>query len=493
MSMKLLKKKEKDIEFDYFGENKKDFYNKFSVNSVLVQGRHKDKIPMVTIILTTYKRPEVLKQALESALKQVNFNDYQILVVDNEGVSLGIETETSKLIAGYSDSKIIYYRHEQSVDYKMDYAVRLARSPWICFLHDDDLLKENHLSVMTDIIKRNKKIKFLSCPNASFYNTIEKAQFLHLTKRQKARYQVIKYPAHYTCTGYYPGWLGALINRQCYINTGGMPTISNGIGDYCMVGKFLYRYGIYQCNSNNALYLYRRWSQQVSSAGAQLWSQAYIAEYKYHKYVVKKYHKFFVGFWERISAYMIIEKCKQYNQGFYSGNINIEKIMEKAEIPQNILNNGKKYKRDMLWLNIYKYLVNSEQQIDWKELNDKHLSLFLLMNDWVQVLQQNKSISAYLIGEGYQSVAIYGISYVGITLLRELQNSNINIKYVIDKNKNVFISKCKIVDPDAYLENVDAIIVTSVYYYQEIRRELLTKINCPIISLRDILKGLLSY
>lgn len=81
---------------------------------------------MVTIILTPYKRPRLLKQALESALKQVDFDDYQIIVVDSEGVDINIKTETSELISYYQDEKILYYSHVKSVNFKMDYAARLA-------------------------------------------------------------------------------------------------------------------------------------------------------------------------------------------------------------------------------------------------------------------------------------------------------------------------------------------------------------------------------
>ena len=139
--------------FDFFGEGEAEFYNKFTIESVLIQGKHREIAPMVTVILTTYKRPGLLKQSLESALNQVDFDDYQILVVDNEGAAIEVETETAKLLSHYSDEKIIYYRHRESVNFKMDYAARLARSKWICFLHDDDILASNHLISMSKIVK----------------------------------------------------------------------------------------------------------------------------------------------------------------------------------------------------------------------------------------------------------------------------------------------------------------------------------------------------
>ena len=351
-----MKKKELDIgNFDFFGEKEIDFYNKFSVESILVQGKHRTPAPMVTILLTTYKRPDLLKQALESALNQVDFNDYQIIVADNEGVDINIETETSKLISSYQDEKILYYRHVKTIDFKMDYAVRLAESKWICFLHDDDILASNHLCVMSRIVQEHKKIKFLSSSFKTFYDEISTEAFQAMTVPHKITYQIRKYPKPYTCLGYYPGWLGAFINREAYISTGGIPTLSTGIGDYCMVGKFMYRHGIYEMRADVPLYLRRAWSGQATATDT--WTRLYAVEYNYHIYVTKKYHKFFRDFWNRLSAYRIIEKCEAFYKNRYQSYVNMDEFVLASGMEQDILEKGKRYSQDMVWQMIYEGIV----------------------------------------------------------------------------------------------------------------------------------------
>ena len=128
----------KDIEinekFDFYGGNERMFYQKKQYNSVLSYGCLSKKIPLVTIIIPTYKRVGTLKQAINSALNQKNFDDYEILVVDNEGSDIREETETSTYIKELQSDRIIYYRHEKTEDYAMDSACRLARTKWILFL-----------------------------------------------------------------------------------------------------------------------------------------------------------------------------------------------------------------------------------------------------------------------------------------------------------------------------------------------------------------------
>lgn len=129
----------------------------------------------------------------------------------------------------------------------------------------------------------------------------------------------------------------------------------------------------------------------------------------------------------------------------------------------------------------------SQKTKQQKEYADKHLALYLLMNQWVRVKQDNKSIADYLKKEGYKEVAIYGMNYAGETLLKELQDSDVNVKYGIDKNADNIYSDINVVTPKEELETVDAVIVTAVTFFYEIDEMLSEKMDCPILSLEDIL------
>lgn len=131
--------------------------------------------------------------------------------------------------------------------------------------------------------------------------------------------------------------------------------------------------------------------------------------------------------------------------------------------------------------------VLGKKIIENKEKSDKHLALFLMMNQWVKVKQAGKNLSSYFEREGYREIAIYGMHYAGETLAEELMGSNIEVKYGIDKNADMIYADFDIVTPDDPLDKVDAIVVTSITFFDEIERMLSDKTNCPIISLEDIL------
>lgn len=120
-------------------------------------------------------------------------------------------------------------------------------------------------------------------------------------------------------------------------------------------------------------------------------------------------------------------------------------------------------------------------------MSDKHLALFLMMNEWVKVKQEGKNLASYFEKNGYKKIAVYGMSYAGETLVNELKGSSIEVKYGIDKNAGRLYAEMDIVTPDEPLEDVDAVVVTPVFFFEEIEEALSAKLDCPIISLEDIL------
>lgn len=131
--------------------------------------------------------------------------------------------------------------------------------------------------------------------------------------------------------------------------------------------------------------------------------------------------------------------------------------------------------------------VMGDKANSWHQMSDKHLALFQMMNQWVRVKQEGKNLSQYFEANNYKNIAIYGMSYAGETLVEELRNTNINVKYAIDKNANKIYSEIDIATMEDDLEEVDAIVVTAITFFDEIAEKLEEKIDCPIISLEDIL------
>ena len=122
-----------------------------------------------------------------------------------------------------------------------------------------------------------------------------------------------------------------------------------------------------------------------------------------------------------------------------------------------------------------------------RRYSNKHLSLFKMMSQWVRIKQEGKKIESYFERENIKEIAIYGMSYAGRALVEELAGSKIAVKYAIDRNANNILSDIDIIEPEDLFDKVDAIVVTAIQSFEEIKKTLSEKIDCPILSLENIL------
>lgn len=129
----------------------------------------------------------------------------------------------------------------------------------------------------------------------------------------------------------------------------------------------------------------------------------------------------------------------------------------------------------------------NKKQLKSSETLQKMGQFYDLLVRWISIKQQGNSLSTYFLKNGYKTIALYGMKELGERLYDELKGSEIEIKYIIDKNAQAIYSDIDVVTPEEPLDKVDAIVVTAVYYFEEIEERLEGKVDCPIISLEDVI------
>lgn len=113
-----------------------------------------------------------------------------------------------------------------------------------------------------------------------------------------------------------------------------------------------------------------------------------------------------------------------------------------------------------------------------------------IYNNWLALRQAGKTVSDYLLNQKICRIAIYGYSEFGTHLINELKGSPVEIVCMIDRQDKYPFSKIPVISPNDKMEEVDAIIVTALMQFKEIKQDLETKTNCQIISLEDILEDM---
>lgn len=123
-------------------------------------------VPKFCIAIPTYKRADLLRFALDSALCQEGFTDYEVLVVDNNPEH-GDETE--QLMAEYKDNgRVAYYKNAANLGMTGNWnkLYLLARTEWVVMLHDDDMLYPDFMRTMARLVEEDKEVScFYSCYN----------------------------------------------------------------------------------------------------------------------------------------------------------------------------------------------------------------------------------------------------------------------------------------------------------------------------------------
>ena len=112
--------------------------------------------PFISVVLPTFQRGRLFKEALESICNQKKtVSDWECLVVDNTPLDASETTSALETVKQLGDSRILYYHNRVNIGsgYNWNRGVELARGKWICFLHDDDILIPDALRNIERILR----------------------------------------------------------------------------------------------------------------------------------------------------------------------------------------------------------------------------------------------------------------------------------------------------------------------------------------------------
>lgn len=194
----------------------------------------------VTIFIPTYKRSVLLKEAIDSALNQIEYDKYDIIVVDNNPER---DDETEKLMLSYNDPRLSYYKNEENLGMfgNWNRGFELTNSEWVAMLHDDDLLVSNFLSESMSIIDNIKEeVGCLACRKKNVYFNVRDQEILLSRKIRKI------YPFDNYANFVLGAPTGTIFNRKKVIKQGGFNPDYFPASDFCFMVYF---------NFNNSCYL----------------------------------------------------------------------------------------------------------------------------------------------------------------------------------------------------------------------------------------------
>src|SRR5277367_126280 len=108
----------------------------------------------VSVLIPTYNRDYIIRDALESVLSQT-YRDFEILVIDD-----GSADKTQEIVENFREEKIHYLRHDRNRGCSAAYntGISAARHELVAFLDSDDTWTANYLERQVSFFSRHSEV-----------------------------------------------------------------------------------------------------------------------------------------------------------------------------------------------------------------------------------------------------------------------------------------------------------------------------------------------
>jgi glycosyltransferase involved in cell wall biosynthesis len=108
--------------------------------------------PLVSVIVRTYKRPQVLRETLQS-LRDQTYKEFEVILIED-----GPNTAEDMIINEFKDLSIVYHAFGENKGRTKagNFGLELAKGKYINFLDDDDLFLPNHLEILVQSLQNNR-------------------------------------------------------------------------------------------------------------------------------------------------------------------------------------------------------------------------------------------------------------------------------------------------------------------------------------------------
>jgi glycosyltransferase involved in cell wall biosynthesis len=119
-----------------------------------------NNLPLVSIVIPTYERANLLKIALEHVIHQT-YENWEAIVIDNHS-----KDNTDKIVLDFSDNriKLVKIHNHGSIAKSRNMGINLSKGEWIAFLDSDDVWYEKKLDASISEILKNPHID-VCCTN----------------------------------------------------------------------------------------------------------------------------------------------------------------------------------------------------------------------------------------------------------------------------------------------------------------------------------------
>lgn len=434
---------------------------------------------LVSIIMPTYNRAYIIMRSIKSILKQT-YREWELLVIDD-----GSADETEAVVSGIKDERIRYLKLEKNrgANYARNRGLAAARGNYIAFLDSDNVWEKSYLEERLALLKRSAK-------NVGgvfgYTKKMRNSMLLGIFPPETVGKKIVNLRSNRPLIQnmLFENLIdpnAIVLRRACVESVSGFQEQLRRLQDWEYFFRILYESGYRIKFTEDCLvrnYLCKDSITHRSNDDAY-W-EARLFFLKEYKNVFDEY-----GYFEEAVCQLCLKTARSVYEVDLSRE-NFHKILALLE-PDAVKRVMELMRKE--YVEIFRQNDKLQGISDYFiGINEKNNLILNTQSRWMTLMQNGINLGTAMSRKGYKRIAIYGYGHLGRTLYRELSDSECSVIYILDKKaEGKAQGKTEIIKPRTGLSGIDAVIVTAVADYEQIREQY--ERGIPYISLTDIIEA----
>lgn len=238
-----------------------NYFSRYShvESELIVDGCEPDLLPDLSVMIPTFRRPHLLKEAIDSVVNQTAHGiNIEIVVVDNDAETNSNELAT--LVKSFIPNNIRLYKNKENIGMfgNWNRCIELARAPKLTILNDDDLLHPDFIKITHDLANQTA----ISVAYVQFKEKNNLRWPMTTKTKNRALTEAVFFNGNPI-----PGSLGFVFNKCSALQIGGYNQEFWPTADYEFSYRYFKQFGINQTSNPLAGY---RWQENESMKVATL-------------------------------------------------------------------------------------------------------------------------------------------------------------------------------------------------------------------------------
>lgn len=128
--------------------------------------------------------------------------------------------------------------------------------------------------------------------------------------------------------------------------------------------------------------------------------------------------------------------------------------------------------------------IQNQKRILFQSDVQSRLSIYKM---WLEKIHKGESVAEFIAEKKYNSVAIYGLGKLGVSLINELKGKEINVTYIIDQRaEEIFYKDIAVYPFSDHLPEVDVVIITTVNDQNVLKEKIRCYMDCDVYLLEEL-------